>query len=196
VNAGRVRIRGLEFDAEYRIAEPLALRVAYAFTDARFTDFKQGPPSGSSITCGTPPGQFSSDLNRAEAGNVCGDLSGNVPGRSPRHALNIDVQYRQPVSAALEGFIEASSQFRSKRFLDETNLATLDSYWLFGLRAGVDSGNWSLWAYVDNLFDNDTVQTAQKFVDYARPDGFAPSRGVLAYLPEPRTLGIRGEVRF
>jgi outer membrane receptor for ferrienterochelin and colicin len=135
-------------------------------------------------------------LNRAEAGNVCGDLSGNVPGRSPRHALNIDVQYRQPVSAALEGFIEASSQFRSKRFLDETNLATLDSYWLFGLRAGVDSGNWSLWAYVDNLFDNDTVQTAQKFVDYARPDGFAPSRGVLAYLPEPRTLGIRGEVRF
>lgn len=196
VNAARVRIRGIEFDAEYRVADPLTLRIAYAFTDARFIDFKQGPPSGSTVNCGTPPGQFSSDLNRAEAGNVCGDLSGNVPGRSPRHAVNFDVQYRQPVSSALEGFIEATSQFRSKRFLDETNAATLDSYWLFGLRAGVDGEKWSLWAFVDNLFDNDKIQTAQKFVDYANPDGFAPSRGVLAYLPEPRTIGVRGEVRF
>lgn len=196
VNAARVRIRGIEFDAEYRIADPLSLRVAYAFTDARFIDFKQGPPSGSNVNCGTPAGRFSSDSNRAEAGDICGDLSGNVPGRNPRHALNLDVQYRRPVSSTLEGFIETSSQFRSKRFLDETNLSTLDSYWLFGVRAGVDSENWSLWAFADNLFDNETIQTAQKFVDYANPDGFAPSRGVLAYLPEPRTIGVRGEVRF
>lgn len=196
VNAARVRIRGLEFDAEYRVLDPLTLRVAYAFTDARFIDFKQGPPPGTTIDCGTPAGRFSSDANRAEAGNVCGDLSGNVPGRSPRHALNLDVRYRQPVTPTLDGFVEVSSQFRSKRFLDETNLSTLASTWLFGVRAGLDHENWALWAYVDNLFDNDQIQTAQKFVDYANPDGFAPSRGVLAYLPEPRTLGLRGEVRF
>ena len=201
VNAGSVKIYGFEGDIEWRVNDNIRLDVTYAYTHAEFDSYIQGPPTGSNATasaaCGTPVGQTSSDQNRAEAGNICADFSGNTVGRSPKHAVNLAAEYRLPFGGGRDnGFVQANALYRSKRFTDESNLAVLPSYWRVGLRAGVEWNGLSVTAYVDNLFDNRTIESAQRNIDFGRPEGFAPGRSILAYLPNPRTFGVRAGYRF
>ena len=200
VNAGSVKIYGFEGDIDWRINNNIRLDVTYAFTQAEFASFIQGPPpgaAGAGTSCGTPQGQTSSDQNRAEAGNICADFSGNQVGRSPRHALNMAAEYRQPFGSGRDNwFLVANALYRSDRFTDESNLSILPSYWRVGLRAGLELGGLSVTAFVDNLFDNRTIESAQRNIDFGRPEGFAPGRSIIAYLPNPRTFGLRAGYRF
>ena len=104
---------------------------------------------------------------------------------------------RQPVNAAGDSwFLALNGLGRSSRFVDESNLARLPGYWRIGARAGVEWRRVSVTVHVDNLFDNRTIETAQRTVDPGRSEGFAPARGILAYLPNPRTVGVRPGTRF
>lgn len=201
VNAGKVEIWGVESDIEWRATERLRFNVGYAFTHSDFKSYIQGPPPGASAAlfqqCGVPVGQTSSDQNRAEAGNICADFSGNQVGKSPRHILNLSGEYRTSLFASDDSwFLGLAGRYRSKRFTDESNLAFLPEVWLMELRAGVDWKRLSLVFFVDNLLDTDKIQNAQRNVDFGRPEGFAPGRGFLAYLPNPRTFGVRAAWRY
>lgn len=198
LNAGSVEIYGFEADLEWRVNDNIRLDLTYAYTHATLNEFVQGPPPGAvGVACGTPAGQTSSDQNRAEAGNICGDFSGNFVGRTPKHALNFGGEYRRPFGTGRNSwFFGANALYRSERFVDESNLATLPSYWRVGLRAGVDVGGLSVTGFIDNLFDNRNIETAQRNIDFGTPEGFAPGRSVLAYLPNPRTFGVRAGYRF
>lgn len=205
VNAGRVDVRGFEVGSDLRTRRGVSLGVSYAYTDATFTDFVMGPaapPEGTSPeafravfeACGVPLGQTSSPIFRVEAGNECADFSGNVVGRSPRHAINTTAEYRRALTpGGLHGFGQVSSVYRSRRFTDESNLVWLPAYSLTDVQVGLQTSHWTLALFVNNVFDNDRVQTAQRNVDLGRPDGFAPGRGFNAYLPDPRRFGVRLE---
>lgn len=192
-NAASVEIYGFEAELEWRVNSNIRLDLAYAYTHAKLNEFVQGPPPGATgVNCGTPAGQTSSDQIRAEAGNICGDYSGNFVGRTPKHALNFGGEYRGQIGSGRDSwFIGANALYRSKRFVDESNLATLPDYWRVGLRAGVEIGALSVTGYIDNLFDDRTIESAQRNIDFGTPEGFAPGRSVLAYLPNPRTFGVR-----
>lgn len=201
VNAGKVKVLGFEADLNYRATENLSLMLGYAYTDSEFKEYIQGPPPGSAAAaftaCGVPAGQTSSDQNRAESGNACGNFTGKKVGKSPKHSLTSSVEWRQSFGPGNDSwFLEANGLYRSKRFTDESNLAYLRGYARFGVKAGADFGRMSLTGYVDNLFDSTRIESAQRVVDFGRPEGFAPGRGIIAYLPKPRTIGLRGEVRF
>lgn len=201
VNAGKVEVYGLELEADARVSDWLRLGASYAYIRSRFRSFVQGPPPGSPhalfAECGVPQGQSSSDQFRAEAGNICGDFSGNDVGRSPRHALFLSSEVRRPIrGTGASGFINLDGLYRSARFVDEANLSRLPAYWRANLRVGLEWQHFSVIAYVDNLFDNRVIETAQRTVDPGRPEGFAPSRGILAYLPNPRAFGVRLGARF
>ncbi|WP_448581228.1 TonB-dependent receptor [Thermaurantiacus sp.] len=201
VNAGQVEIYGIETEIDWRVSARLRFSADYAFTHSDFRSFVQGPPPGSPAAlfaeCGVPAGQTSSDQNRAEAGNICADFSGNQVGKSPRHILNLSGEYRLPFGAEGDvAFLGLAGRYRSKRFTDESNLAILPDYWLMELRAGVEWRSLTLLFYIDNLLDNDRIQGAQRNVDFGSPEGFAPGRGFLAYLPNPRTFGVRAGWRF
>ncbi len=201
VNAGQVSILGFEADIDWRVAERVRLGLGYAFTRSRFDEYVQGPPPGSPVSafadCGVPSTQTSSDQNRAEAGNICADFSGNQVGKSPKHAVNLSAEYRAPFGAGRDSwFVEATALYRSKRFTDESNLASLPSYWRLGARVGVEWQRLSLTAYVDNILDDKRIESAQRNVDFGRPEGFAPGRSFIAYLPNPRTFGLRAGYSF
>ncbi|WP_448586284.1 TonB-dependent receptor [Thermaurantiacus sp.] len=201
VNAGKVEIYGVEADIDWRATSRLRVFAGYAFTHSDFKSFVQGPPPGSPASafeqCGVPFGQTSSDQNRAEAGNICADFSGKQVGKSPRHILNLGGEYRAPFrSGADSWFLGLAGRYRSKRFTDESNLVFLPEVWLMELRAGVDWRRASVVFYIDNLLDTDKIQNAQRNVDFGRPEGFAPGRGFLAYLPNPRTFGVRAAIRY
>lgn len=201
VNAGKVEVYGLEIDADARLTDWLRVGASYAYIHSTFQSFVQGPAPGSPAAlfaqCGVPFGQSSSDQFRAEAGNICGDFTGNDVGRSPRHVLFLSAEVRQPLNQGKGSwFANLDGLYRSARFVDEANLSQLPAYWRANARIGVDWERFSVIAYVDNLFDNRTIETAQRTVDPGRPEGFAPSRGILAYLPTPRAFGMRLGVRF
>ncbi|QMW22878.1 TonB-dependent receptor [Sandaracinobacteroides saxicola] len=201
VNAGRVRVYGFELDADLRATEQLSLFASYAYTDSKFKSYVQGPPPGSNAAafaaCGVPAGQTSSDQNRAEAGNICADFSGNVVGKSPKHSLNLGATWRQGFGSGRDNwFLQADASHRSKRFTDESNLAFLPGYWRMNLRAGIEVAGFSVTAYLDNVFDDRRIESAQRNVDFGRPEGFAPGRAFIAYLPRPRTFGVRAGFKF
>jgi iron complex outermembrane recepter protein len=202
-NAGKVRAQGFEFGSDWRVPVGISTSLTYAYTDAIFKSFILGPAApAAGVTgaafdevfraCGVPVGQTSTPLPRAEAGNECGDFSGNRVGRSPKHALHGTVLLRQPLGArGNHWFAEAATQYQSDRFTDESNRAWLPAYSLTDLQFGVEARRWTITAFVKNVFDSDAIQTAQRNVDFGRPDGFAPGRGFNAYLPQPRHLGLR-----
>jgi outer membrane receptor protein involved in Fe transport len=68
---------------------------------------------------------------------------------------------------------------------------------LVDLRAGLTGERWAVTAFVNNVFDDDKIKNAARFVDVGRTEGFgAPGRAVLAYLPSPRVVGVRLELTF
>ncbi len=183
-NAGQVEVFGLELDMLWQASDNLTVSLGYAYTDAEFKEFIQGQTG-------------SSPLNKAEAGNIEADYSGNKVGKSPRNAWNFSTEYRRQFGATdYDWYGQFSGLYRSQRFLDESNLAFLPSYALFNLRLGLESDRFSLIGYVDNLFDDDKVKSAQRTIDLGNPDGFAPGRAFLLHLPQPRTVGIRLNANF
>jgi iron complex outermembrane recepter protein len=202
-NAGKVRAQGFELGSDWRVPVGLSAGLSYAYTDAVFKSYILGPaapPAGVTgaafdavfQACGVPVGQTSNPLPRAEAGNECADFSGNQVGRSPRHALHGTLLLRQPMGdRGNYWFAGASSQHMSRRFTDESNRAWLPAYSLTDFQVGIESRRWTATAFMKNAFDSDAIQTAQRNVDFGRPDGFAPGRAFNAYLPQPRRLGVR-----
>jgi iron complex outermembrane recepter protein len=200
INAARVDIWGIEADLNWRIADPLTVGLNYAYTDATFDRYVQGPNAGSPAAifaqCGVPVTQSGSTQNLAEAQNICGDFSDKRVGKNPKHSLNLSATFEQDFGDDNSWFIETTGSYRSKRFVDESNLAFLPSYFIGNLRGGVTIGNYSLTAYVDNVFDNRRIRSAQRIIDFGNPEGFAPGRGIIAYLPQPRSFGIRFGAEF
>lgn len=197
-NAGAVDSRGFEIAAAWNLFDSLQLDLAYAYTDATFDDYVQGPAPNvvtgpeSFIACGVPVGQTSSPQIRTEAGNPCADFSGNRVPKSPKHAFNAGALYRGSLSDRGDTwFVELNAQYRSKRFLSEANRAWMPSYTIYDLQAGLEFDRFSVIGFISNLTDDDTIRTAQRNVDLGRPEGFAPGRAVIAYLPEPRVAGVR-----
>ena len=196
VNAASVEARGFEVAADLSVDDNLNLTLAYAYTDATFGDYVQGPSptagAASFARCGVPEGQTSSAQIRAEAGNDCASFSGNAVAKSPKHALNMGALYRSMLgNTGNSWFVELNGQYRSKRFVDEANLSWTPSYTNFDLQAGLEFKRFSIIGFISNLTNDDTIQNAQRNVDPGNPEGFAPGRSIIAYLPEPRVIGVR-----
>jgi iron complex outermembrane recepter protein len=200
INAGRVNTWGIEADLSLRVMKSLTLSANYAYTDAKFARYIEGPRPGSTAAdftaCGVPFGQTSSDQFRAEAGNVCADLSGNRAPKSSKHALNLSGLWRHEFSDKASLFAEVDATYRSSRFIDDSNLVTLPSTWLAGARVGAEIQNYSITLYVDNIFNSHKTQSGQRVVDFANPEGFAPGRAYIAYLPKPRVFGLQIGAKF
>jgi iron complex outermembrane recepter protein len=196
INAGAVESKGFELDSSFQINDRLNLSFGYDYTDSVFKEYVGGPRPGSVaadfVACGVPDGQTSSDQTRADAGNVCADFSGKDVAKSPKHAVNVAVYYEAPFGAADDSwFVELSSQYRSKRFTDESNLTYMPAYTNVELVAGLRFERVTWTAFVHNLTDDDTIRVSQRNVDQGNPEGFAPGRGFTAYLPTPRVIGLR-----
>lgn len=201
LNAAAVETKGFELDADWWFQNGLRLTLGYAYTDATFETYVQGPPTGAAdadfVACGVAIGQTSSPQFRAEAGNICADFSGNNVAKSPKHALNFNAFYsRQYGAQGNSWFVESAARHRSKRFVDEANLSWTPAYTIVDVSAGIEFDRLTLVAFVRNLTDEDSIQSAQRQVDPGNPEGFAPGRAIVAYLPEPRTFGLRATMSF
>ena len=109
-----------------------------------------------------------------------------------------------PLTANWGMFTELQGQYQSERFLSEFNQLEFQEYWLADFRLGLQSDNWEIIGYVDNLFDNDTTISGFASPDFSKfgisfnppPITVSLPNQATYSLARPRTLGIRASFSF
>ena len=136
-------------------------------------------------------------------GNAAGDCSGAPISGIPENALTLVANYSAAFNADTEWFVNLSGQYTDERAVnDEVRTAYIDASWNVDMQTGLQTDTWSLVAYADNLLDDDTVAWGQGYQDfkdgmYGGANGGEPrDEAVMAFLPAPRSFGIRASWKF
>ena len=190
-NAGRVRVRGVEWDSSFRPSQRLSLYFNGAVTDAKYADFKNAPcppelsggtataPGGVTDPAGTPGG-------RSPA--FC-DISGQIlPGIS-KLALSWGGEFNVPAGGG-RAYVGYDGSYRSEFSSNPSRslYTDIDGYSLSNLRAGFRTDRFNIYGWVRNVFDK------QYFELLSTQSG---STGLIVGQPgDPRTYGGTVRVSF
>ncbi|HWU02233.1 MAG TPA: TonB-dependent receptor, partial [Novosphingobium sp.] len=189
-NVGGARVDGAEVEVAAALARGLTVTAGYTYLDAYYTNYDL--PTTSPITIALAGG-----CTIKTVGNLKGcyvNLNGNRLEGAARHSLVGSINYRYPLGNDLKLLWETDVQYRSRRFLDNTNAYWYKAYANVDMRIGVENGRYQLIAYVTNLFDNRTVQSGQTSGDtQALPSG---GLSLTAFAADKRQFGLRGQFKF
>jgi outer membrane receptor protein involved in Fe transport len=182
-NAGESESKGIDLTGNWRVNHLVSLAANYTYTRAKFTDYVV-----------STPGYF----DRVESAN--GDYTGKAVPLTPKHNFNASVLLTGDVPK-LEGWewnAELTGRYQSKRYITQSNLTWLPSYWVSDLRAGVSRGNLSVDVAVTNLFNDDTPKNAIAATDFGFFDlnNNTPPRAYVVTLPEKRAGSIKLSLTF
>ena len=210
-NASAARILGLEIDTTTVLTDNLTMRWGYTWLSAEYDEYNK----------------ISASLNDVARGGLCElttlggettcliDLTGNEIEDIPRHQLFAGISWRSPMANGGEFMVDLDIQYQGARWETEWNLVEFESYMLADLRVGISRDAWSVMAYVNNLFDDDTLRsgiTAPDFAAISFVSGFVPPptvpppgrffftllfpNAMTLYYPDPREVGIRASYTF
>jgi iron complex outermembrane recepter protein len=215
VNAGGAETKGFELDAQWAVTDNLTLAMAYAFTDAVWTDYnfydirnkgkapdqRRNPTLKDRAICqdrgivvgGLPNGDdaFKADCAGAKISGI------------PEHSANFQANYTASLTDTVEWFASANISYDDKRPMsDKLETAYTDSNYLIDTQVGLQGESWDVQLYVKNLLDDDTVRFGQQYQDF-RDGMFGGSAGgeprdevIFGFLPDPRIIGFRATYRF
>jgi iron complex outermembrane recepter protein len=183
VNIGKSKSRGAEVEIQYSPIDELFLRAAYTYTRSKYTDY-------------VPP--RCSNVDSADTATPNCSFNGKTAPFTPKHQLNLSGRIEQPVSDDATLSFEVDTRFLSKRFMAASNLFWLPAYTQTDVRAGYDTGTFTIEAFVDNVFANKDPRTGTSAVDYGYFDlnSFNLPRAVLVALAPRRTFGVRVGAKF
>ena len=184
-NAGESETYGAEIEAVYRPSENWTFLLGYTHVETEYKDFN--------ISDVGEPGTY----DRILSGNAEGDFSGKQFTNTPEDVAVVSIRYDGNFDNGWDYFTELFGNYQSKRYLDQGNLSYLDSIFLSDFTAGLSNQHWSIVAYVNNLTDEDDVQSGLGNVSYGfMPGGSVPPYGTNLTLPNPRTFGMRVRYAF
>ncbi len=195
-NAGGAEVFGIELDTLWAPTDNLSLQLSYAYLDGEYDEFTYLTDSVSNIARAG-----NCTLTTTPDGTFClVDLSGKTMEDIPDHAVTASVTYRdQFPNMDLGWFVEGNVQYQDDRFADEFNDRGVDSFSVVDLRFGLEAEQWDVIFYVNNVFDDDTIQNWTSggggIVETAESLSFFPSSG-FGFAPDPRHIGIRASYEF
>ncbi len=170
-NLGSAESKGLELAADIRLTDFLKIDGTLAYIDATYDE-----------------GTISARIARARIcdGTVCaanGDISGNQLPRSSDWQYSLGALLETDLTDGVEGYFRADLVGQSRQFVSEVNVTEIQPRTLVNLSAGVTRGNFTLSAFVKNLFDRRYVANAF-FVTNPFQVEYAPTLG------QQRRLGV------
>ncbi|WP_375396296.1 TonB-dependent receptor [uncultured Sphingomonas sp.] len=189
-NAGKVRVRGVEFDSSFRPSARLSLYASGAYTDAKYVRFTNAP-CPPELSGGNPA------LNGATpaAAGVPGlspltcDISGQIlPGIS-KLAFSYGAEYNVPVGGG-QAYVGYDGSYRSRYSSNpsRSRYTDIDGYSLSNFRAGFRRDQWNLYGWVRNAFD-------QHYFELLSTQ--SGSTGLIVGQPgDPRTWGGTFSIKF
>jgi len=206
-NAGEAEIWGIELDVAWEINEHFYVSGAYTWLDAEYTKFDSTTASGNEIARTQFAGNGgcleiipSSDMPDGESESCRVSRTGNSIEDIPENAFVGYARWNTPIGD-LNWFIDTNAIYNDERWIEENNIKTLDSYWLFDFRVGLTSDTWEVVLFVDNAFDDDTIKSGTDtgsqigtFKQGLFPPG--PVDGFVISMPDPRVVGIRAKFAF
>ena len=210
-NASAALIKGIEVDVEAVLTDNLTMQWGYTWLSAEYDEYNK----------------LSSSLNDAVRGGSCElvtlggtttclvDLTGNEIEDVPTNQLFAGLSWRSGLANGAELMIDFDVQYQGSRWMDEWNMVELESYMLADLRVGLSRDSWTIMAYVENLFDDDTMRSGVSAPDFAGigvVSGFVPPprvpppgrffftllfpNALTLYYPDPREFGVRASYTF
>ncbi len=210
-NASAALIKGIEVDVEAVLTDNLTMQWGYTWLSAEYDEYDK----------------LSSSLNDAVRGGSCElvtlggtttclvDLTGNEIEDVPTHQLFAGLSWRSGLANGMELMVDIDVQYQGSRWMDEWNMVELESYMLADLRVGLSRDSWTIMAYVENLFDDDTMRSGVSAPDFGAigfVSGFVPPprvpppgrffftllfpNALTLYYPDPREFGVRASYSF
>ncbi|HYG07111.1 MAG TPA: TonB-dependent receptor [Stenotrophomonas sp.] len=148
-SAGGVAIDGLEVEFTARPSTYFSLVGGFTWLDARFDGVSQGPCyTGQTLAQGCRP---------VGHGASAQDLDGKPFINAPRWRVLLSARYDAPLSARLDGYVQADWRWQDNVVLDISQNPNLrqDAYGVADLSAGLifGDGRYDLGVFVKNLFD-------------------------------------------
>lgn len=225
-NAAGAEVKGLELALQYKPIPEVTLAAAYTYLDGTYTDYRvqsTGAPEIARVgNCEVEVIETQNATSQLyEFRPVCMvDRTGNKLEDTPEQAFTVQAGYRGQLAEDRSWFIDVAARWQDRRYLEDDNSIWLDSYVLTDARFGIEGRRWSAIAFVDNLFDDNTVKTAgtgpaialsnfrfgqvvapgQTAVVGGRASGLIPSpiipTLVFASLPDPRTYRVQIAYKF
>ena len=141
-----------------------------------------------------------------------GDVAGNKAPRVPEHNLTVSQLYQAPLfSGDTEWFVRNDFIYESKKYTSTSNLTWAPSVWTWNSRIGLETDEWSLAFYVNNITDAKSPIEIQVFplLDFSQnylgatepgnPTGQTPEVFANTFQMQPRrsrNLGITAQYRF
>jgi outer membrane receptor protein involved in Fe transport len=222
-NAGSAEVWGAEIEVTWQPeAEFLGggwlLTGGYTWLNTEYTDFRVNTSSAvraaSAGNCTPVRSNPDGPLDLCEVSYTGNKLEDAADG-----AFAGSIRYDRQINSSVGFYIETDIQWTDDRFTDIENAAYVKAYWNTDLRIGLQGENWQVLAYVNNLFDDDTVRftgggpglgccfvlgSGIDFDPAADPSIPAASDVVMvdlplyasAFLPPPRVVGMRASYRF
>ena len=209
VNAAKASVKGLEVDMVAAPTEYLSFNIAYTYNDGKYNEFidLQSGASAISRAAINNPNSCTVVAVGTPAQNRCQiSYKGNQLEGSPKHSLQLGGEVRGDITADLGWLVDGDVRYTSNRFTSFENYLYMEPYWLMDLRAGVKTKRFTITAYVNNLFNDDTMKASAVAVQnwslaYLTNSGRTPlsvqaPSSALALLPDKRQFGVRGSYNF
>lgn len=174
---GDAEIKGFELESQFAATENLMLTFNMAYINSEYTDY---------------------EFNFVSAFAGFSQMRGNQTPRQAKVSGNASATYSFTLGD-LPAHIRGDVFYQGKAYVDESNLAYVGDYYLANLRAGVNTDEWMVEAFIDNVFDEDAWVTGSRWTDFASPLQFAYfslKQGVAVSAQDRREIGLRATYRW
>ena len=107
--------------------------------------------------------------------------------------------YRDDFGNDSDWFFRTFLNYESSKYATVSNLLTTGDRWLLNAQIGIESADWNLTDYVDNILEDKTPRTVGRFTDFVNSFAAAPDVDPAQFTINPqrgRDFGIRAQRSF
>lgn len=175
---GDATIKGAEFEVWYQFTDSLSGNIGVSYIDSKYDDYE--------FNFVKPVAGFS-------------QMAGNSTPRQPKWSGNASMTWNTTVLSR-DSYVRGDWIYTGEQYVDESNLAYLDSFNIVNLRFGMNlNEKWLAELFVTNLFDEESWMSGARRTDFARPTQLSlltQFQGVNVVPQDKRELGLRLNFRF
>jgi iron complex outermembrane receptor protein len=172
--SGDSEYSGVELETAFLPTDDWTINFNLSYNDNEFLNFFTG--AGGATRCGTS------------------NLRGKRNTRFPEWSGSLSSTYTYKTSGPWSTYVRGDLSYTGETFVDNCNLATMQDFYLFNARVGMEQDNIRVELYVKNLFNEDSWLAGNNFGDFSfHGNGFNPLAGAgIVLIPQnKRTVGIR-----
>ncbi|MEH6608892.1 MAG: TonB-dependent receptor [Halioglobus sp.] len=146
-NAASSEVYGLEVDAQWQATDNLRLGGNFAWLDATYDDFADGPCTAIQLDA--------DEFCGSDLGVTSNDLSGEPTTYASDYSAALFADYNYLLNNGMEWFLSGDLNYRDdfSSSGDNDPLDNVDAYTKVNLRAGMRGEQWEIMLYGRNVFD-------------------------------------------